>query len=238
MRVLLPPGAAAAGERCRLSEEEHHHLRVRRASDGELVELRDGAGLVGTGRLAGSPAGWEVQVEEARREARPAALTLAVGAGDKERFGWLVEKAAELGVARVVPLETERTAGVASRLRAAQVDKLRRLSLETLKQCGSAWATEVADPVSLAELIAGAGATDGVRWLAEAGGGPPPAELDAGEVTVVVGPEGGFTPGEADRLRAAGYRPVSLGPLTLRFETAALAAAAIVAAARQRGLHG
>jgi 16S rRNA (uracil1498-N3)-methyltransferase len=103
-------------------------------------------------------------------------------------------------------------------------------------QCGSAWATEVADPVSLAELIAGA--RDGVRWLAEAGGSPPPAELDAGPVTVVVGPEGGFTPGEADRLRAAGYHPVSLGPFTLRFETAALAAAAIVVAARQRGLHG
>jgi 16S rRNA (uracil1498-N3)-methyltransferase len=236
MRVLLPPGAVAAGERCPLSEEEHHHLRVRRAAEGERVELRDGAGLVGTGRLAGSPVGWDVQVEQARREPRPAPLTLVVGAGDRERFGWLVKKAAELGVARVVPLETERTAGVASRLRAAQVDKLRRLSLEALKQCGSAWATEVADPVSLADLIAGA--SDGVRWLAEAGGGPPPAELDAGAVTVVVGPEGGLTPGEADRLRAAGYRPVSLGPFTLRFETAALAAAAIVAAARQRGLHG
>jgi 16S rRNA (uracil1498-N3)-methyltransferase len=236
MRVLLTPGAAAAGERWRLSEEELHHLRVRRAADGELVELRDGAGLVGTGRLAGSPGGWEVEVVQARREARPAPLTLAVGAGDRERFGWLVEKAAELGVARVMPLETERTAGVASRLRAAQVGKLRRLSREALKQCGSAWATEVAEPVSLDELVAGA--PDGVRWLAEAGGDPPPARLDAGPVTVVVGPEGGFTPAETDRLRAAGYRPVSLGSFTLRFETAALAAAAIVGAARQRGLHG
>jgi len=57
-------------------------------------------------------------------------------------------------------------------------------------------------------------------------------------VTVVVGPEGGLTAGEADRLRAAGYRPMTLGPFTLRFETAAVAAAAIVAAARQRGMHG
>lgn len=236
MRVLLPAGAVTEGERCRLSEEEGHHLRVRRAADGELVEIRDGAGLVGTGRLIAAPGGWDVEVVQARREAKPAPLTLAVGAGDKERFGWLVEKAAELGVARVVPLETERTAGVASRLRPGQVGKLGRLALETLKQCGAAWATELADPATLEEFIESS--PDGARWLAEAGAASAPAVLDGGPVTVVVGPEGGLTWDEIDRLRAAGYQPVSLGPFTLRFETAALAAAAIVAAARQRGIHG
>jgi 16S rRNA (uracil1498-N3)-methyltransferase len=236
MRVLLPPGAGAQGQRCRLSEEESHHLRVRRAADGELVEIRDGAGLVGTGRLRAAPAGWEVEVAQARRDARPAPLTLAVGAGDKERFAWLVEKAAELGVTRVVPLETERTAGVASRLRPPQIEKLRRVALETLKQCGASWATEVADPVMPHQLIESS--PGGARWLAEASGCPAPAVLNSGPVTVIVGPEGGLTPVEIDRLRAAGYQPVSLGPFTLRFETAALAAAAIVAAARQRGIHG
>jgi 16S rRNA (uracil1498-N3)-methyltransferase len=237
MRVLLPPGTGAAGgERYRLSEEESHHLRVRRAAEGELVEIRDGAGLVGSGRLSGSAAGWDVEVIEARREGRPPTLTLAVGAGDRERFGWLVEKAAELGVSRVVPLETERTAGVASRLRSAQVGKLRRMALETLKQCGAIWATEVADPMTIDQLISSS--PDGARWLAEAGGASAPAASDGEPVTVVIGPEGGLTPAEVDRLRAAGYRPVTLGPFTLRFETAALAAAAIVAAARQRGLHG
>jgi 16S rRNA (uracil1498-N3)-methyltransferase len=54
----------------------------------------------------------------------------------------------------------------------------------------------------------------------------------------VIGPEGGLTRDEIDRLRAAGYLPVTLGPFTLRYETAALAAAALVAAARQRGIHG
>ena len=81
-------------------------------------------------------------------------------------------------------------------------------------------------------------APEGSRWLAEAAGDPVPDLLDAEPVTVVVGPEGGLTAGEADRLRAAGYRPMTLGPFTLRFETAAVAAAAIVAAARQRGMHG
>jgi 16S rRNA (uracil1498-N3)-methyltransferase len=209
---------------------------VRRAADGELVEIRDGAGLVGAGRLSVSPAGWEVEVTEARREARPVPLTLAVGAGDKERFAWLVEKAAELGVARVVPLETERTAGVASRLRSAQVEKLRRLGLETLKQCGGSWATDVANPVTLEEFIESS--PTGALLLAEAGAASVPNVSDSVPVTVVVGPEGGLTRPEADRLRAAGYQPVTLGPFILRFETAALAAAAIVAAVRQRGIHG
>jgi 16S rRNA (uracil1498-N3)-methyltransferase len=236
MRVLLPAGAAAEGVRCRLSEEESHHLRVRRAAEAELVELRDGAGLVGTGRLSASGDGWEVEVVQARREAAPAALTLAVGAGDKDRFGWLVQKAVELGVTRVVPLETERTAGVATRLRGGQAEKLRRVAVEALKQSGAAWVCEVADPIALSELAGRA--IQGTGWVADAGGSPPSASLDADPVTVVVGPEGGLTTGEIERLRAAGYQPVALGPYTLRFETAALAAAALVTAARLRGIHG
>jgi len=236
MRVLLPAGVADEGARYRVSEEEGHHLRVRRAAAGELVELRDGGGLVGTGRLALVGGAWQVEVVQARREARPAPLTLAVGAGDRERFGWLVEKAVELGVARVVPLETERTAGVASKLRPTQIAKLRRLAAEALKQCGAAWAADIADPMTIEEFIRKA--PEGTRWLAEAAGDPVPDLLDAEPVTVVVGPEGGLTAGEGDRLRAAGYRPMTLGPFTLRFETAAVAAAAIVAAARQRGMHG
>jgi hypothetical protein len=77
MRVLLPAGIADEGERCRVSEEEGHHLRVRRAEAGELVELRDGAGLVGHG-AAGVSAWWlGGRGGAGRREARPPALTLA-----------------------------------------------------------------------------------------------------------------------------------------------------------------
>jgi 16S rRNA (uracil1498-N3)-methyltransferase len=236
MRVLLPPGTAGQGDRCRVSEEEAHHLRVRRAADGETVELRDGAGLVGRGRLASLTGGWEVEVVQARREKLPPALTLAVGAGDRDRFVWLVEKAAELGVTRVVPLETERTAGVASRIRGGQIEKLRRVAVETLKQCGAAWACEVADPMSLEHFIATV--PEGARWVADARGAAGPAGLDSEPVTIVIGPEGGLTGDEIDRLRTAGYLAVTMGPFTLRFETAALAAAAFVAAARQRGMHG
>jgi 16S rRNA (uracil1498-N3)-methyltransferase len=233
--LLVPPGVTAGG-REQVDEAEQHHLRVRRAADGDRVVLRDGAGLVGTGRLVASGRGWLVEVETAERHARPAELTLAVGAGDRDRFAWLVEKAVELGATAVVPLETERTAGVASRLRGNHVARLRRQALEAIKQCGAAWALDVEAPTTVVELAGRAGAE--LRCLADATGAPPPGTLTDGPVTVVVGPEGGLTDAERAVLTAAGYRPMALAPYTLRFETAALAAAAAVTSARLRGTHG
>ena len=234
--TLLVPHGVTAGRREQVEEAEQQHLRVRRAVDGEPVSLRDGAGLVGTGRLVVSGRSWLVEIETTERRPRPAALTLAVGAGDRERFAWLVEKAVELGATAVVPLETERTGGVATRLRESHLVKLRRQALEAIKQCGAAWALDVAAPVPLSEFAARR--NDGLQWLADASGSLPPALLDGGPVTVVVGPEGGLSEAERSALAGAGYRPMALAPYTLRFETAALAAAAAVATARLRGIHG
>jgi len=233
--ILVPPGVAA-GRRERLDDTEQHHLRVRRARDGDRVALRDGAGLVGTGRIALAGKGWEVEVDEAERHARPAPLTLAIGAGDRDRFGWVVEKAVELGATRIVPLLTSRAANVASRLRDAHLEKLRRQALEATKQCGAAWAVEVDSPEAL-EVFAGHELA-GLRWLADAAGAPPPAALGSEPVTIVIGSEGGLEDEERAALLRADYGPVALSANTLRFETAALAAAAAVTTARLRGMHG
>ncbi len=236
-RVLVPAGIQVKqGVKLLLDHSESHHLQVRRAKEGESIELRDGLGLVGTGRLVKQGREWGVEVGAARCSPRPPELKLVVGAGDRERFEWLVEKAAELGVTVIVPLETERTAGVSSRLRDAHLEKLRRRAMEAIKQCGVAWAPSIEPGTGLAELLARIEA--GERWLADAAGQPPPPALEQEPVTVVVGPEGGFTPGERRRFIEHGYRPTSFGPYTLRFETAALAAAAAVATARLRGPHG
>jgi len=236
IRVLLERGGGEGGRRGSLLEGEAHHLRVRRAEDGESVEVRDGEGLVGLGRLVRVGKSWDVEVISAERAPRAADLTLVVGAGDRDRFVWMVEKVTELGVTSVVPLETERTAAVASRLRPQHLERLRRHALEVVKQSGAAWATEVLDPVSLDALVGRP--LVGKGWVADANGATVPAVLGANPLTVVIGPEGGFASGELDRLRAAGYRAVSLGPHTLRFETAAIAAAAAAVAARLRGNDG
>jgi 16S rRNA (uracil1498-N3)-methyltransferase len=233
--LLVPPGAAP-GRREPVDEAEGHHLRVRRVAAGERVAPRDGLGLGGTGRLASDGREWAVEVEAVERRARPAELTLAIGAGDRDRFAWVVEKAVELGATTVVPLETERTISVATRVRDAHLPRLRRQALEAIKQCGAAWALEVDEPQPLAAFIARI--EPGIHWLADASGAAPVATLDASPVTVVIGPEGGLTEPERGLLLSAGYRPLALAPHTLRFETAALAAAAVVTTARLRGLHG
>ena len=236
-RVLVPGGVhLEPGATLVLDESESHHLKVRRAKEGEAVELRDGLGLVGTGRLVKQGKDWAVEVAGGSCHPRPPELTLVVGAGDRERFEWLVEKAAELGVTTVVPLETERTAGVSSRRRAAHLEKLRRRALEAVKQCGAAWAPNVEPGTRLAELLARAGS--GEHWLADAAGQPAPAVLKLEPVTVVVGPEGGLSAAERQSLIQRGYRPISFGPHILRFETAAVVAAAAVMTARRRGAHG
>jgi 16S rRNA (uracil1498-N3)-methyltransferase len=175
-------------------------------------------------------------VDPAERHARPAELRLAVGAGDRDRFAWVLEKAAELGATAVSPLETERTGGVAHRVRETHLTRLRRQALEATKQCGAAWAIDVDAPASLAQFATRV--HPGHIWLADAEGLPPPPVLNGEAVTVVIGPEGGLSTAERATLLAAGYRPTALGPHTLRFDTAALAAAAAVTAARLRGTHG
>jgi 16S rRNA (uracil1498-N3)-methyltransferase len=220
----------------RLREGEAHHLQVRRAEPGETVELRDGEGLVGQGTLRRTGKAWSVEVTATDLVAPPPLLVLAVGAGDRDRFAWLVEKATELGVSAVIPLECERTAGVATRVRPQHLERLRRHALEAVKQSGAAWAARVDEPTPLEALVEQP--ADGARWLGDAEGRPAPAAVGGDPLTVVIGPEGGLTTAERERLLAAGFEAIRLAAHTLRFETAAVAAAAAAAAGRLRGSHG
>jgi 16S rRNA (uracil1498-N3)-methyltransferase len=236
MRVLVERGSGAAGQRVSLDESEVHHLRVRRAKDREIVEILDGAGLRGTGRLVQTGKQWAVEVQSAHHEPRPPELTLAVASGDRDRFSWMVEKGVELGVTRILPLETVRSSGVATGIRDAHLRRLRRQALEASKQCGVAWALQVEQPLSLDDFRSRP--LSGPGWLADRAGAPPPTHLGGNPMTVVIGPEGGLTDAERAGLVAVGYLPIVLGPHILRFETAALAAAALATTARMRGSHG
>jgi 16S rRNA (uracil1498-N3)-methyltransferase len=234
--VLLPAGRAAAGDVVPLEPAEVHHLRVRRAGEALSVQLRDGRGFVGTGLLRDEGGTVAVVVEQAEMAARPAPLRLAVAAADRDRFAWLVEKATELGVTDIFPIATERTAAVASRIREGQLARLRRRAFEAVKQCGTAWAPDVHPAQSLASLLGQR--LEGARWLADANGRAVPSTFGAGPSTILVGPEGGLSRAEQDSAFAAGFLPVRLAEHVLRFETAALAAAACAAATRSGGANG
>jgi len=236
MRVLVQRGSWAVGQRVSLDPSEVQHLKVRRAKVRERVEILDGAGLRGTGSLVQDGRDWMVEVQVVERTLRPPETILAVAAGDRERFSWMVEKSVELGVTRIVPLETARTAGVSTRLKDAHLERLRRSALEAIKQAGVTWVPSVESLMELRQLIERQ--QPGAAWLASSAGEPAPASLDQGPVTVLVGPEGGLSPDEIAAATAAGFQPIALGLHTLRFETAALAAAAVVAQARLRGQNG
>jgi 16S rRNA (uracil1498-N3)-methyltransferase len=224
----------ASGTVSLVGDEGHHLSRVMRARPGDLVTLFDGGGaefparVVKVGRTT-----VELEVLECRRVNResPLAITLgvAIPKGDRQRF--LVEKAVELGVARLVPLETRR--GVAQPT-AGALDRLRRAVIEASKQCGRNRLMEVAEPSPNAAFFSSA-PHDSVRLVAHPGGEPlpslrvTPTESDQPlrpAVYLAVGPEGGLTDEEVSAALEAGWRQVSLGPRLLRVETAALALAA------------
>lgn len=222
--ALAGPGELRAGAEIVLAEAEAHHLRVRRAAVGEEVRLLDGRGGRAVGTLTATGARTAVRIGAVEQVAVPPGLRLVVGAGDRERFGWLAEKCAELGVTELVPLAAARSASVAGRVQPNHLDRLRRQAREAIKQSGAAWAPVVGDAVTVADLCAAA--PGGIRWLADAGGVAPPV-VSGEAVTVVVGPEGGLTSEEVSALTGSGYHPVRLGLHTLRFETAAVVAAAL-----------
>jgi 16S rRNA (uracil1498-N3)-methyltransferase len=230
--VLVEEGGLIAGTTIGLDDEERHHLRVRRAAEGERVRALDGAGTIAEGvliRIAGELA---VRIERAEIVPAPPRFALVVGAGDKERFGWLAEKSAELGVTELFPLKAERTRSVAAGIREGHVLALQRRARQAIKQSGAGWAPQIGAPVDV-KFAASQGEPD-YRWLADATGDPPPELPPDVPLVVVVGPEGGLIPSERETFLAAGFRRVRLAPDLLRFETAALAAAAVVASQRPR----
>lgn len=229
--VLLPPGAdVVPGRVGSLPEDERHHLRVRRADAlGATVRWTDGRGRHGTARLVSDRG--EVEWLDVHEVPAPAPLLLAVAAGDRERWLWLAEKATELGATVLLPVETERSRHVATRLRPEQVSRLEARAREALKQCGAVWAPVVTPIVPLAELPSRVERGLG-RWLADADGTAPRGVAEDAGIAVAVGPEGGFTDGERALLLGEAFEPVRFGPHVLRFETAALAAAAHVAVHR------
>lgn len=213
------------GHAATLTGDEAHHLsRVMRAVVGDELILFDGSGVEFLARITQvGKSAVEVQIVEGRqidREAR-CRLTLAVALPKGERQKWLVEKATELGVARIVPLITER--GVAQPVESA-LARLRRAVIAASKQCGRNRLLEIAEPADAAAFFAAA-PMGTVRLLADPSGMPLASVSQSAELTAAIGPEGGFTLAEVAAAADCGWQLVSLGKSILRVETAAIAVA-------------
>lgn len=233
--LLAQPGELVQGGEVELAEEEAHHARVRRAGSDQSVRLVDGAGHAAPATIRFEGKRLMATVGPVEFRDRGPEVIFGVAAGDKDRFGLVVEKAAELGVTRLVPVTTERSATVATRIRSAQLPKLQRKALEAIKQSGAQWVPEVAEPMSLYHFATAP--RSGAGWLGDVAGSMPARLGSAQPVTVAIGPEGGFTGEERSTLLDTGFTPVRLGPEILRFETAAIAAMTAVWLLRERESH-
>ncbi len=226
------PNAPREG-RIRLEGGESRHLgRVLRLGPGAEVEVFDGGGFATRARVVKVGKDWvdlDVVGDPLSDRVAPCRVTLATAVPKGERFDWLVEKATEIGVDRLVPIVTERSVVDP---RAAKLDRLRRRIVEASKQCGRnrlmvldrplAWALWLAEP---------AAAT--LRLVAHPGGLPPlswPRAQHGGEAVLAIGPEGGFTEQEVEAARAAGWQIAGLGATLLRVETAGLVGCAAILA--------
>lgn len=147
---------------------------------------------------------------------------LAFAPVKRAQTDWLVEKATELGAARLLPTITQRT--IAERVK---LDRLEAIAIEATEQCGRTRLPEIAEPVTLKQLLAAREPARRLYFADEKGGENAGQTFARGAALILVGPEGGFTCDERDLIRAApNAAPVSLGPRILRAETAALAALA------------
>lgn len=206
-------------ETVRLSSEEAHHLiDVLRLREGAGVSVFDGKGNAARAqvhRIAGREVEVRILGPEPSRES-PLALTLAVAPPKGDRMSFLIEKLTELGVARLVPLETERGRG------RGNLERWRRIALESCKQSGRSRAPAIESPRSVASVVEEPG-----LLLAAHPGAPPMVVNAPGNVIALVGPEGGWSESELSLFTSRGVTLFGLGPRTLRTETAAVAAAAL-----------
>jgi 16S rRNA (uracil1498-N3)-methyltransferase len=224
---ILGPRALLVGD------EAHHLLHVMRAKLGQEVTVFDGSGAEFAAcveRLGRSEI--ELAIGERIEVDREATLKLTLAAalpkGDRQR--WLVEKAVELGVARLIPLETSR--GVAQPVEKA-LGRLRKTVIEASKQCGRNRLMEIGEPQTWPALAAAAAPSSCLRVLADPSGEAKLSDvlrnrLELGGIQAAIGPEGGWTEAELGLARDHGWQIIGLDRRVLRVETAALAIAAMV----------
>ena len=210
--------------------EAHHLIHVLRAKPGLEVVLFDGSGAefaARVERVERSAVGLAVyeRREIDRESAVQVTLGVALPKGDRQK--WLVEKATELGVARLTPLETSR--GVAQPVGAA-LARFERAVIEASKQCGRNRLMEIAAPLPWGDFITEPAPGTALRLVAHPDGKSIHEAMaesqTAREVWLAIGPEGGWADDEMELASNAGWQVVGLGRRLLRTETAAIALAA------------
>jgi 16S rRNA (uracil1498-N3)-methyltransferase len=216
-------------------EDARHLSRVLRVEPGQKFEISDNRNV------------YLAEVESARKDlvsfaiveqidacASEVRTTLLASLIKFEHFEWMLEKATELGVEQVIPVESERSEKGLAAAAQKRIARWSRIAREASEQSRRARLPLIESPVVLSD---GLGNQADYRYVLEEAGAPPilsmlPEARGAEDrVALLVGPEGGWTERERAEIAAAGWAAVSLGPQILRAETAAIAGLSIVNAA-------
>lgn len=237
-RFHIPPTEWTDGEMCLNATESHHCQEVLRIPVGGKVIVFNGEGAWAEAEIAGQRKR-EVRVKPLSIRQTPspeARLILAQAMPKGKTMEWIIEKATELGVSEIYPLVTERTVvRLETNEARSKQEKWQRVAIEACKQCGQNWLPTVHVPGSLSAFMAQRGVVDLAlvaaiapdaqhlkQWLAQ-------KTSRLRSAAVLVGPEGDFSPAELAAAQAGGFLPISLGPIILRAETAAIYSLSVLA---------
>jgi 16S rRNA (uracil1498-N3)-methyltransferase len=222
------------GDRAELTGDDARHLaRVLRAEVGQQYELSDNqrAFLAEISEVGAQRVTFRV-VEPLPPEPPSPEITIFAALIKFDRFEWLVEKATELGVASIVPVDADRTEEGLARAAVKRVDRWKKIARESSQQSRRLRIPEIAAPETFDAAISDLTAT---RFFLEERPGADPllrvlpaARTPGGSIAILTGPEGGWTDRERDLAARAGWKPVSISRQVLRSETAAIAALAIL----------
>lgn len=248
-RFLIAPDAARLDLVTLVGDEAHHASRVVRVQAGEVVTLLNGAGTELTGEVHGvDRRAVSIRIISRREHSRPPArVTLVQAIAKGTAMEGLVHRAVELGCGRIIPLLAERSVSRPEDGESKR-EKWQAIADEACKQSGNPWRLLVERPITPTAWLADR-VPDELLLIGSLADAPTPLRKRFAEfrsrtgthpksVSVLVGPEGDFSPAEYALFREAGAQAITLGPLVLRVETAATVLLGLVAqelAAEVRG---
>lgn len=233
MRVYLTPDAWEQTSVTLSREETHYAQRVLRSEPGDEVNLFDGAGRTGRGQVTGiGHHAMTIDLLEQTTAPRPLPhVHLAQALPKGKKMDWIIEKVTELGVARIIPMQTRHAVMQAEGVRAERkVARWQEIAKSATRQSGQAWMPLIEPVTRMRDLLDPASSRAGKILLCSLAAGArdlkqvlSATELVAdGRLLLLVGPEGDFSLGETQAALEAGALPVCLGSSVLRTETAAI----------------
>ncbi|HIG82284.1 MAG TPA: 16S rRNA (uracil(1498)-N(3))-methyltransferase [Verrucomicrobiales bacterium] len=232
-RFYLPPERVTEGELTLDERESHHAATVLRVREGERVAVLDVAGreLMCTVATVDKRATRFTVQQQNRTERLPYRITLLQAMTKGKSMDFIIQKATELCVHRVVTLAAGRSVAQVEN-GAAKVEKWRAIAIDSIKQCGSPWLPVIEPPVTPREFLARGEVFDLPLIASLQGRTRHPREYVSeyetehgskpDSIGIWIGPEGDFTPEEGNEILSAGAHPITLGRAILRSETAAL----------------